>query len=82
MAQCDRQNAGGYDYKFLEDPPDSLKCLICLLVVRDPQQHGDCGRLFCNSCITEYKQAKDTCPYCRGALTTFNDGRSKTVQQN
>ncbi len=44
-------NEGGYDYKFIEEPADSLKCLICLLVVREPQQHGGCGKLFCKVCI-------------------------------
>ena len=73
-------HSGGYDCHWVKDPPDPLKCAICLLVVKDPQQHGDCGRLFCNSCINEYKQEKDTCPYCRESLTTFSDGRSKLHQ--
>ena len=47
-------NTGGYDYKWIEDPSDELKCLICLSVARDPQQHGNggCGKVFCQSCIS------------------------------
>ncbi|XP_064399375.1 TNF receptor-associated factor 5-like [Halichondria panicea] len=77
-------NEGGYDYKFIEEPADSLKCLICLLVVREPQQHGGCGKLFCKSCITKYR--RNDCPHCRQPIrasgyqqfggTIFNDFRS------
>ncbi len=38
MAQS---RSGGYDYQFVEEPSDDLKCLICLCVARDPQQHGN-----------------------------------------
>ncbi len=43
------QARSGYDYQFIEEPSDDLKCLICLCVARDPQQHGDggCGKIFC-----------------------------------
>ncbi len=56
---------GGYDYQFVEDPPpESLKCLICDLVARKPQQHvGNCGKLFCKTCIVEYRG--NNCPHCR-----------------
>ncbi|XP_064398928.1 TNF receptor-associated factor 6-like [Halichondria panicea] len=78
-------NEGGYDYKFVEEPADSLKCLICLLVVREPQQHGGCGKLFCKSCIDKHTLLRNTCcPHCRQPLnnsngfpTIFNDFRSK-----
>ena len=33
-------------YIFL-DEVDTLKCLICLEVARDPQQHDKCGKIFC-----------------------------------
>ena len=67
-----------YDYKFVEEPPDSLKCLICLCVVNNPQQHGECGRLFCLSCIrNEHKKRNRRCPHCKERLNTFNDGKSK-----
>ena len=79
-------NEGGYDYKFIEEPADYLKCLICLLVVREPQQHGGCGKLFCKVCIDKHT---NTCPHCRQPLnnsngfpTIFNDFRSKWLDFN
>ena len=75
-------NTGGYDCKWVEDPPEDLKCLICLSVARDPQQHGNggCGKVFCQSCITEYQKKNNTCPNCRERLTTFSDAKSKYIQ--
>ena len=77
-------NEGSYDYKFIKEPADSLKCLICLLVVREPQQHGGCGKLFCKVCIDKHTVLKNTCSHCRQPLnnsngfpTIFNDFRSK-----
>ena len=65
-------NEGGYDYKFIEEPADSLKCLICLLVVREPQQHGGCGKLFCKVCINKHKLLRNDCPHCRQPLKNSN----------
>ncbi|XP_064398220.1 TNF receptor-associated factor 5-like [Halichondria panicea] len=75
MAQS---RSGGYDYQFVEEPSDDLKCLICLCVARDPQQHGDggCGKIFCTSCIDQYKTKNTDCPNCRKVMTTFKDERS------
>ena len=71
--------AGGYDCKWVTSPPDELLCLICLCVARDPHQHGNggCGKVFCESCVTEYQKRGRTCPICRKNLTTFKDERSK-----
>ncbi|XP_064399369.1 TNF receptor-associated factor 4-like isoform X3 [Halichondria panicea] len=74
---------GGYDYKFIEEPADSLKCLICLLVVREPQQHGGCGKLFCKVYIDNHKVFSNNCPHCRRSLlqmgqsTIFPDLKSE-----
>ncbi len=64
---------GGYDYKFVTEPPDSLKCLIC------PQQHAGCGKLFCKVCIDHYKLLSgNDCPYCRNPLADlFTDLRGE-----
>ena len=72
-------NTGGYDCKWVEDPPEDLKCQICLSVAKEPQQHGNggCGKVFCQSCITEYQKNNNTCPNCRKQLTTFKDERSE-----
>ena len=71
--------SGGYDYQFVDEPSDDLKCLICLCVARDPQQHGDggCGKIFCTSCIDKHKRTNDKCPNCRKVMNTFKDERSK-----
>ncbi len=76
-------SVGGYDHNWLEEPPDDLKCLICLCVARDPHQHpgdatNECGKVFCHSCITEHKKNEATCPNCRESLTYFKDAKSKT----
>ena len=75
-------DVGGYDLNWLEDPPDDLKCLICLCVARDPHQHpgdatNECGAVFCHSCIIEHKKNETICPNCRKNLTHFKDAKSK-----
>ena len=65
------------EYEFVEELPDTLKCPICLSVVKQPQQHGECGKLFCLSCINEHKKKSSKCPHCRQDLSTFSDGKSK-----
>jgi len=67
------------DYVFTNEIPDSLKCLICLQAAKDPQQHGNCGRLFCKNCVAKYRKSspQGSCPNCRGAFDTFSDGKSE-----
>ena len=66
-----------YDYKFITEPEDALKCLICLKVARDPKQHESCGRLFCTQCIEKQGENKP-CPTCRKEYPRyFDDNRSK-----
>ncbi len=65
------------DYKFLTEPEDDLKCLICHEVARDPKQHEDCGKLFCEKCIEKYGMGKP-CPNCRKEQPLyFYDNRSE-----
>ncbi len=62
------------DYKFFAD---NLKCLICHEVARDPKQHEDCGKLFCEKCIEKYG-VRQPCPYCRKKKPLyFKDNRSE-----
>ena len=68
---------GGYDYQFVEEPPHELKCVICLAVARQPQQHGECGKLFCSSCLAQHRQKNNKCPNCDLQLNTFYDGKSE-----
>ncbi len=72
---------GGFDYPFVEEAPDGLKCVICLAVARQPQQHGECGKLFCSSCLTQYRQTSSKCPNCEQQLNTFFDGKSECKLQ-
>ena len=66
-------------YKFLTEPDDVLKCLICHEVARDPKQHEDCGKLFCEKCIWKYGIRKP-CPYCRMEQPLyFRDNRSELM---
>lgn len=69
--------AVSYKYKFISEPPDSLKCLICLDVAEEPWQHAKCGRLFCRKCIEDYGKTK-LCPFCRNKKPQyFEDNKSK-----
>ena len=73
---------GGQDFDFVDEPPDSLKCLICMLVVKEPWQHGDCGRVYCKVCIEEFRKVKNICPNCRQRKPSlFKDGRCKAFSR-
>ncbi len=66
-----------YKFKFISQPDDALKCLICLEVAEEPWQHGDCGRLFCKKCLDGLAKGQP-CPNCRmGKPQFFKDNRSK-----
>ena len=59
---------GGYDYNFVEDPPDRLVCKICCFPCREAQQSKCCGHVFCKSCLDThiyYDSTKSSCPVCR-----------------
>ena len=65
------------DFRFLSEPPDALKCPICLGIAMEPRQHGECGRLFCKKCIEDYGRSKP-CPYCkRSEPKYFEDTKSR-----
>ena len=68
-----------FDYRFITEPDDSLKCSICIEVAKgQPMQHGasGCGKLFCVKCIEKY--GKKPCAMCRGEDPKyFEDVRSK-----
>lgn len=69
-----------YDYCFLEELSDNLKCCICQEVAKGmPKQHGGvgCGKLFCEECIQ--KNGDKPCPMCRGKNPIyFEDIRSES----
>ena len=53
-----------YNYNYVTEPDDELKCLICLDVARDPLQHEECGKLFCRECLEKHGKKKP-CPNCK-----------------
>jgi len=72
---------GEQDVEYLEQPEGSLCCGICLGVAREPWQHGDCGQLFCTSCLECHQKLSevDKCPLCRmDGPQYFRDNRSKS----
>ena len=42
---------GGYDYEFVDSPPDTWECPVCLSTLRDPHLLSCCGVKICQSCI-------------------------------
>ena len=56
---------GGYDYDFVETPPDKYFCCICSNVLRDARLTECCGQHFCNSCLSRWLDREKTCPHCR-----------------
>ena len=64
-------------YKFVGEPDDDLKCLLCLAKVAiDPLQHEKCGKLFCTKCIEEHGK-QEPCPNCKESGLYYVDNRSK-----
>ena len=60
---------GGFDYKFVSDPPpDDYFCLICTLVAREAQQTSCCGKIFCKECLEKSARVNKNCPLCREEL--------------
>ncbi|XP_065901399.1 TNF receptor-associated factor 4-like [Dysidea avara] len=58
----------GYDYKYVDSPPDRLVCNICHLPSRDPYLTTCCGHVFCKSCLDYFKKStvlSNVCPVCR-----------------
>ena len=62
-----------YDLDFIEEPQDELLCLICMFPARDPLQNDCCGKVFCTTCITKYREEKRECPNCRDQGSHFKD---------
>ena len=64
---------GGYDCDFVDPPPDSLQCPVCLLPFRDPALLSCCGHKGCASCIGRIKAAGHPCPLCQQPFDTMLD---------
>ncbi|XP_065901407.1 TNF receptor-associated factor 4-like [Dysidea avara] len=56
---------GGYEYRFVNDPPDALLCKICHHPCKEPYLSGCCGHNFCKTCLEAARRNATNCPYCR-----------------
>ena len=70
---CAPLHMGGYDSDFVDPPPDSLQCPVCLLPFRDPALLSCCGHKGCASCIGRIKAAGHPCPLCQQPFETMLD---------
>ena len=61
---------GVLEYNYVSEPDADLQCAICLGLVKDPLQHEECGKLFCEECIEKYGKYK-RCPHCRTKGSKF-----------
>ena len=64
---------GGYDYDYIDCPPESLTCPICLLPFRDPHMLDCCGAKYCEICIGRVKAAGQPCPLCKQNFNSMLD---------
>ena len=48
-------NNAGYDYDFINTPPDCVICKICHLPSREPYLSVCCGFIFCKCCMNSVK---------------------------
>ena len=55
---------GGYEYQFVETPPDMFVCKICHHPSREPYLSVCCGHTFCKSCL-DGAMLCFSCPMCR-----------------
>ena len=58
---------GGYEYTFVESPPDRCICNICHHPSREPYMTGECcqGQTICKSCLDQWQTKEaSTCPVC------------------
>ena len=61
---------GILEYSYVSEPDADLQCAICLGLVKDPLQHEECGKLFCEECIKKHGKDKP-CPHCRTQGSKF-----------
>ena len=61
------QSESGYDYNFVNPPPDRLVCKICQFPCFKTQLTDCCGHVHCQLCIEKVKTVADRehlCPMC------------------
>ncbi|CAB4037379.1 E3 ubiquitin- ligase NRDP1 [Paramuricea clavata] len=64
--------ATGYEVsRFVKPVDQSLHCVICKEVLRDPVQCCRNGHHFCRNCITENRRYSPNCPTCKDPVETL-----------
>ena len=63
---------GGYDYHYVDSPPERLVCMLCGIPCRDSFLSVCCGHNFCKCCMDGFKEVTaipltvmSSCPVCR-----------------
>ena len=55
--------------KKLEKLIDSLKCNICLEIMKCPTLIKSCSHSFCKNCLDKHKKTSNSCPNCRKSFS-------------
>lgn len=73
--------SGGFEYDFVNTPPDTLICGICCFPSKNPQLSVCCGDTFCDHCIEEAKRVDGSfrCPVCRAAFSFFTNKQADRI---
>ena len=73
--------SGGYEYEFVDPPPDTLICGICCFPSKTPQLSVCCGHTFCQHCIERATNVDDSfkCPVCRAAFSCFTNKQADRI---
>ena len=75
--------ATGYeDSRFETQVDESLHCIICTEVLKDPVQCRRNEHHFCRNCITEHLRHSQTCPTCKDPLTADSLARPQRFLAN
>ena len=76
MAIATPTEYGGYEYKFVNSPPDRCICNIYHLPSRDAYMTGQCceGQTICKSCLDQWQITAGNmkCPVCREEIGGFS----------
>ena len=70
------------DYHFVQDPPESYLCQVCLKVLQEPHATECCGQHYCKACLENWfikNGGNKTCPHCRAK--NFNHMLYKPLQR-
>eukprot|EP01120_Amphizonella_sp_Union-15-10_P014204 TRINITY_DN6813_c0_g1_i1.p1 TRINITY_DN6813_c0_g1~~TRINITY_DN6813_c0_g1_i1.p1 ORF type:complete len:292 (+),score=11.62 TRINITY_DN6813_c0_g1_i1:60-935(+) len=66
--------------QILIDSQSEVECLICFQVSYQPTLCPTCESLFCLSCIEQWLNTSNTCPHCRGNISSSSLRTSRFAQ--